>query len=67
MEGADVTELLFADNTLIFAKNNESIEGLLGAVEAVSGIYGMKLYKGKCIEITIGMANRGFALKMDRK
>ena len=49
--GADVIELLFADDTLIFAKNNESMEGLLWAIEVISGVYGMKLNRGKCNEI----------------
>ena len=51
MEGLDATELLFADDTMIMARNTHSIEGLLWTIEMVSGEYGLKLNKGKCVEI----------------
>ena len=52
MEGLKISELLFADDTLIFAQDKDSIEGLLWAVEVISGIYGLKLNKDKCVEIS---------------
>lgn len=55
MRGVNISEILFADDTLIFAKNKESIEELFWTVEVVSGIYGMNLNKCKCIEIGVGI------------
>ena len=43
--------MLFADDTMITAKDNESLTGLLWTVELVSGKYGLKLNKGKCMKV----------------
>jgi len=53
IEGQDIDfwNVLFADDTLIFAKDNKATEGLLWAIELVSEIFGMKLNHEKCIEI----------------
>ena len=45
------SEILFADDTMIIAKDNESLKGLLWTVELVSGKYALKLNKGKCMEV----------------
>jgi len=50
-QGIDFWNVLFADDTLIFAKDNQATEGLLWAIELVSEIFGMKLNHEKCIEI----------------
>ena len=56
--GAEVTHVLFADDTLLLANNKQSIEGLLTAVETISGICGMKLNKNKCVELSSGSTER---------
>ena len=48
---AKLTEIMFADDTLIFAQDEESMEGLLWTTVLISGIYGLKLNKKKCVEI----------------
>jgi hypothetical protein len=51
MENLDFSELLFADDTLIFAAPGHSLDAFLWAVEAVSGVYGLALNRAKCARI----------------
>ena len=52
MEGLTITELLFADDTMIMAKSSSSMESHVWIIEIISAMYGLKLNKGKCIEVT---------------
>ena len=52
--GVDFSEVLFADDTLLFATQGHSIEFLLWAVECVSEVFGLKLNRGKCEKISVG-------------
>ena len=53
MENLDFSELLFADDTLIFAAPGDSLDAFLWAVEAVSGVYGLALNRTKCARISL--------------
>ena len=54
--GVEFSELLFADDTLLFAANGHSLDTLLWAVECVSGAYGLKLNRSKCQQISVNKA-----------
>ena len=56
--GIHFSELLFADDTLLFAEDGHSLDTLLWAVECVSGAYGLKLNRGKCQQISINKAQQ---------
>ena len=43
------TEILFADDTLLFAADGESMNRLLHTVEHVSGLFGLMLNRSKCV------------------
>ena len=47
------SEILFADDTLIFAAQGGSLEHLLWAVEEVSQVYGLRLNRTKCASISL--------------
>ena len=49
----DFSELLFADDTLIFAEPGCSLDAFLWAVEAVSGVYGLALNRTKCARMSL--------------
>ena len=53
MENVSISELLFADDTLIFAAPGHSLDAFLWAIEAVSGVYGLKLNRSKCARISL--------------
>ena len=61
MDNLDFSELLFADDTLIFAAPGHSLDAFLWAVEAVSGVYGLALNRTKCARISLkGVARNCF-------
>ena len=45
--------LLYADDTLLCEEHVEKMEALLWAVEDVSGTFGLKLNKKKCVQLSI--------------
>ena len=47
-------EVLFADDTLLFAGSGASTEALLQSVETISAKYGLPLNKNKCVLINVG-------------
>ena len=49
--------LLFADDTLLVTAAGHSMDSLLWAVEAVSGVFGLKLNRGKCQKISVRSTN----------
>merc|ERR1711879_354044 len=51
--GAKFSELLYADDTLLFAARGHPLDALLWAVECVSGAYGLNLKRSKCVPISI--------------
>ena len=53
MPGLTFSELLFADDTLIFATPGHSLEAFLWAVESVSSAYGLKLNQTKCARMSL--------------
>jgi len=53
MDNLDFSELLFADDTLIYAEPGHSLDAFLWAVEAVSWVYGQTLNRSKCARISL--------------
>ena len=53
MAELNISELLFADDTLIFAEPGHSFDAFLWAIEAVSGVYGLALNRNKCTRISL--------------
>ena len=53
MPNVDFAEILFADDTLIFAAQGPSMEAMLWAIEAVSAVYGLGLNRNKCAKISL--------------
>ena len=56
--GITFSELLFADDTVLFAHSGAPTEMLLHAVELISAQYGLKLNKGKCAALMFGRARK---------
>lgn len=54
----DFNEILFADDTLLVARNTETITRILHKIELKSQEYNMKLNKDKCIALTMYKENR---------
>ena len=52
LDGIYFSEILFADDTLIFGANTQCINKLLHAIERHSAYYGLKLNYGKCVNLT---------------
>ena len=55
--GLDLSKILFADDTLIFAEQSASLEAILWAIESVSAAYGLGLNRDKCVLISSGLAS----------
>ena len=53
MPNVNFAETLFADDTLMFASQGPSMDVLLWATEAVSGVYGLGLNRDKCVKMSI--------------
>ena len=51
--GINFSELLYADDTLLFAADGHSLDALLWAVERASGAFGLKLNRSKCHQIAV--------------
>ena len=49
----ELEDTLFADDTLLIAGDKESMEKLLHLVEDISGCFGLKLNKDKCVVLII--------------
>ena len=52
-ENLNFSELLFADDTLIFAEPGRSLDSFLWAVQIVSSVYGLNLNRSKCARISL--------------
>ena len=52
IDGIYFSEILYADDTLIFGANTHCVNVLLHAIEKHSAYYGLTLNYGKCINIT---------------
>ena len=52
LDGVYFSEILFADDTLIFGANTQCINKPLHAIERHSAYYGLKLNYGKCVNRT---------------
>ena len=48
-----ITDLLYADDTLLVTKDTETMNALLKAIETESWYYNMKLNMGKCLTLTM--------------
>jgi hypothetical protein len=57
MPQLDRDEILFADDTLIFAEPGHSLDVFVWAIEAVSAAYGMNLNRDKCERISLNGSN----------
>ena len=66
MTGIDFSEILFADDTLIFAEESASLEAMLWAVESVSAAYGLRLNRTKCVILSLGVTPE-ICLVMERQ
>ena len=53
MDNLEFSELLFADDTLIFAELGCSLDAFLWAIEAISGVYGLALNRNKCARVSL--------------
>ena len=53
--GHDITstEILVADDTLLFTADGESMNQLLHTVEHVSGLFGLMLNRSKCVVVNL--------------
>ena len=57
MDLVDLSNILYADDTLLITKDNKSATRLLQAIEEESKYYNMKLNKGKCNVIAVNKNN----------
>ena len=53
MPHIDFSQILFADDTLIFAAEPKSLESLLWSIELISDAYGLRLNRTKCIYLNM--------------
>ena len=53
MPNVPFSEILFADDTLIFANQGNSMKAFLWAIEWVSSAYGLKLIRSRCATISL--------------
>ena len=53
MNQLTISEILFADDTLLFAAPGHSSDALVWAIEAVSAVNGLKLNRGKCAKLSL--------------
>ena len=51
MNNLELSELLFADDTLVFAESGCSPDAFLRAIEAISGVYGLALNRNKSARV----------------
>ena len=49
----NITDLLYADDTLLIASTEEAMNVLLAAIETESYYYNMKLHKANCLTIAM--------------
>ena len=52
IDGIYFSEILYADDTLIFGANTQCINRLLHAIERHSEYFGLKLNYDKCVNLT---------------
>ena len=58
LHNIDLTELFYADDTLIMASTSEAAETILQHIEKESGRYNMKLNFDKCIHLRMNAISR---------
>jgi len=60
LQGLNCHELLYADNTLVVAKNTKTAKAYLKLIEEESEYYNMKLNKDKCTYIAFNKQQNNF-------
>ena len=53
IDGINFSEILYADDTLLFHSHTQSLNKLLKEVQVESAYYNLKLNFGKCINLTL--------------
>ena len=53
LENMDYDMVFYADDTIVFSKTIKGIEEILGHVKNISGDYGLRLNKGKCVNMNM--------------
>jgi len=51
----DYDMVFYADDTIVFSKTIKGIEEILGHVKNISGDYGLRLNKGKCVNMNMNV------------
>jgi hypothetical protein len=57
--------LFYADDTIVFSKTKQAIEELLGLIKDTSGNYGLRLNKGKCVNMNMNVVGQQKQGKQD--
>jgi ribonuclease P/MRP protein subunit RPP40 len=57
MDVVDFSNILYADDTFLVGKRSKELNKILWAIEKHSARYGMKLNRGKCVCINMGVRN----------
>jgi hypothetical protein len=57
MDVVDFSNILYADDTFLVGKRSQELNKILWAIEKHSARYGMKLNRGKCVCINMGVRN----------
>ena len=66
VNGADFDMVFYADDTIVVSKDKQACEELLEKIETISGNYGLKLSKGKFVNLNMKqsyLASRGLVGK----
>ena len=58
VEGMDVDQILYADDTICISENEEAINRFLSAIETEGETYGLTLNKSKCDYLRFGPAKK---------
>ena len=53
LENMDYDMVFYADDTIVFSKAIQGIEEILGHIKNISGEYGLRLNKGKCVNMNM--------------
>ena len=53
LENMDYDMVFYADDTIVFSKTIQGIEEILGHIKNISGEYGLRLNKGKCVNMSM--------------
>jgi len=58
LENMDYDMVFYADDTIVFSKTIKGIEEILGHVKNISGDYGLRLNKGKCVNMNMNVQGK---------